>query len=171
MIALRTIDPGADAPAVFAVFRGVDDDLRRQAPAFETLEDAREYLVSLADVAWAISASGALVGIVCASSRSAQHRSAWMSYWLAPEVRGTGLAARALGTVSEALFLDGFFRLELGARMNNPASIKTAERAGYIQEGVNREELEYDGIRYDTVRMARLASDPIPLVEPLEITS
>ena len=90
-----------------------------------------------------------------------------MSYWLAPEARGRGVAARALATASALLFAEGFHRLELGARTDNPASIRTAESAGYLHEGTNRGELEYDGVRFDTVRMARLATDRTPLIEPL----
>ena len=168
---MRTIEPDEDASAVFEIFRAADEDLRRQAPKIETLDDARKYLESLVDIAWAITASGELIGMVCAGSRSSAHRSAWMSYWLAPGARGQGVAARALATVSEELFREGFHRLELGARTNNPASVKTAERAGYVHEGVNREELEYDGVRYDTVRMARLVSDPAPDFEGLSIRS
>lgn len=159
---LRTLRPAADAASVFEAFSVADDDLLRQAPPIDTQDAARDYLTTLADDAWAIDVDGRLVGVVVAGSRSSVHRSAWMSYWLAPDARGRGLAAQALATASAALFADGFFRLEIGARLNNPASIRTAERAGYVHEGVNRAELEYDGIRYDTVRMARLATDPEP---------
>lgn len=36
-----------------------------------------------------------------------------------------------------------------------------------MREGVLREELEYDGLRYDTALMSRLPSDPVPHTEPL----
>lgn len=171
MTKLRTIRPVEDAAAVFEVFRDGDEDLRRQAPQIETLRDARDYLETLAADAWAITASGILIGIISASGRSTKHRSAWMSYWLAPSARGAGIATRALATVSEELFEQGFHRLELGARTNNPASVKTAERAGYVHEGVSREELEYERVRFDTVRMALLVSDPRPTIEHIPFDS
>ena len=170
MLTLRHIDPDRDAAAVLAAFESADDDLLRQAAGIDSFETAREYLETSAGVAWAIDASGTLIGVVAAAHRSAQHRSAWMSYWLEPDARGRGIAARALAGASDVLFSDGFHRLELGARTNNPASIKTAERAGYVHEGINREELEYEGVRYDTVRMARLATDPAPNITSLRTT-
>ena len=170
MPTLRNIEPDRDAAAVLTAFEAADNDLLRQASVIDSAETARKYLETMVGLGWAIDASGTLIGIVAAASRSAQHKSAWMSYWLEPEARGRGIAARALSTASDALFADGFHRLELGARINNPASIKTAERAGYVHEGVNREELEYDGVRFDTVRMARLATDPAPTIAPLQIS-
>ncbi|WP_293697103.1 GNAT family protein [uncultured Agrococcus sp.] len=169
MPTLRNIDLDRDTAAVLAAFDAADDDLLRQASAIDSAETAREYLETMAGLGWAIDESGTLIGIVSAASRSAQHKSAWMSYWLEPGVRGRGIAARALATASDVLFADGFHRLELGARTNNPASIKTAERAGYVHEGVNREELEYDGVRFDTVRMARLSTDPAPSITLLRM--
>ncbi len=102
-----------------------------------------------------------------AAERDLRHGTAWMSYWLAPAARGRGLASRALHALSRHLFADGLHRLELGARVNNPASVAVAERAGYLREGLERERLRYDEERFDVVRLARLASDPAPHLEPL----
>lgn len=104
--------------------------------------------------------------------RDTHHSTAWMSYWLAPVARGQGLASRALDTLSRSRFADGFHRLELGARANNPASIGVAERAGYLREGVERERLRYldeqgRAERFDVVRFARLATDPQRGLAPL----
>lgn len=159
---LRNIDPVADAESVLTAFAAGDDDLLRQAPPIGDLEQSRTYLEMIAAHGWVIEHDGAFAGIVIASNRDTTHRSAWMSYWITPECRGNGLAGWGLRAASELLFEQGFYRLELGARVNNPASIKTAEHAGFVHEGVSRAELEYDGVRYDTVRMALLASDPRP---------
>lgn len=56
----------------------------------------------------------------------------------------------------------GLFRLELGHRMNNPASCRVATRAGFPAEGVQRQKLVYDGVRHDVELHARLATDPVP---------
>ena len=159
---LRHIDPVADAESVLTAFATGDEDLVRQAPPIRDLEQARTYLEMIEAIGWVIEHNGTFAGIVLASNRDATHRSAWMSYWITPGHRGRGLAAWGLLAASEMLFTQGLYRLELGARVNNPASITSAERAGYVHEGVSREELEYDGVRYDTVRMALLASDPRP---------
>ena len=163
---LRILSPEADAEAVLAAFEGADDDLLRQAPPILTMADARSYLEHVAPAGWAIEHDGAFAGVVLATNRDTRHRSAWMSYWVAPRHRGLGLAAQSLAAASALLFADGLFRLELGARTNNPASVKTAERAGYLHEGISRAELEYDGVRYDVARMARLATDPPSQFEP-----
>ncbi|WP_413316721.1 GNAT family protein [Agrococcus sp. 1P02AA] len=168
---LRPWRPERDATAVLAAFRA-SADLHRQAPPLVTIDDARRYLAAIEGEALAIALDDEAVGCVMAAERDARHGTAWMSYWLAPAARGAGLASRALDTVSTRLFADGFHRLELGARANNPASIAVAERAGFVREGVERERLRYVDAhgraeRFDVVRLARLASDPAPSLSPL----
>lgn len=170
---LRPWSPERDAAAVLAAFEA-SADLHRQAPPIRTLADAREHLAAIAAEALAIDVDGTAVGCVMAGSRDPRHSTAWLSYWLAPSARGRGLAARALDSMSRALFADGLHRLELGARANNPASIAVAERAGYLREGVERERLRYADEqgrdeRFDVVRLARLATDPAPDLAPLEL--
>lgn len=66
----------------------------------------------------------------------------------------------------------GLFRLELGHRVNNPASCVVAERAGFIAEGVERAKLKYGDERFDVELHARLATDPEPKhmgLVPLEL--
>lgn len=170
---LRPWSPERDAAAVLAAFEA-SADLHRQAPPIRSLADARDHLATIADEALAIDVDGVAVGCVMAGSRDARHGTAWLSYWLAPAARGQGLAARALDTLSRELFADGLHRLELGARVDNPASIAVAERAGYLREGVERERLRYRDAqgrdeRFDVVRLARLATDAAPDLAPLEI--
>lgn len=165
---LRAWDPERDAASVLAAFVA-SADLHRQAPPIETLADARDHLASIAADALAIESGGKAVGCVMAAERDTRHGTAWLSYWLAPAARGAGLASRALDSLSRRLFADGLHRLELGARANNPASIAVAERADYLREGLERERLRYGDERFDVVRLARLATDPEPALEPLEI--
>jgi RimJ/RimL family protein N-acetyltransferase len=54
----------------------------------------------------------------------------------------------------------GLFRLELGHRMDNPASCRVARRTGFAVEGLERAKLRYGDRRYDVEIHARLASDP-----------
>lgn len=65
----------------------------------------------------------------------------------------------------------GLHRLELGHRVNNPASRGVALAAGFVQEGVEREKFLIDGQRIDVVTYGRLASDPTPRTEPLPIAA
>lgn len=50
-------------------------------------------------------------------------------------------------------------RLELGYRVNNPASAAVAAHAGFVVEGVEREKFVIDGVAIDAVVAGRLASD------------
>lgn len=160
---LRPWRPEDDA-ALFAAV--ADPEVARQLPAFEDEGAARAYLARLADAddvaAFAVSdAAGAVLGGVTAQLNR-RMRSAWVSYWLVPQARGLGLASRGTVALADWLFAQGVHRLELGHRLNNPGSRKVAERAGFVQEGIMREELEYDGVRYDTALMSRLVTDPKP---------
>ncbi len=56
----------------------------------------------------------------------------------------------------------GLFRLELGHRTDNPASCRVACAAGFTAEGLQRQKLAWDGVRYDVETHARLATDPYP---------
>lgn len=85
-----------------------------------------------------------------------------MSYWLAAGARGRGLATAALTAVADYAFADGLFRLELGHRVNNPASCRVASRAGFVAEGLERAKLRYGDERFDVETHARLATDPVP---------
>ena len=62
-----------------------------------------------------------------------------IGYWVAPEARGRGLAGRALALMSRwALTQGGLQRLDLQAALDNAASIRAAERCGYVREGTLR---------------------------------
>lgn len=120
----------------------------------------------------AICVDGDVVGNVALMTRPP--RIGWCSYWIAEEARGRGLASRALLALAGAAFDDlGLYRLELAHRVNNPASGRVAENAGFQREGIMRGELEYDGIRFDTALWSRLVIDPVPAsaldIEPLTL--
>lgn len=119
---------------------------------------------------WAVvDGSGAVVGNVGATALEYVHGTAWISYWLVPAARGTGLATRALLAAADDAFALGLHRLELGHRTDNPASGRVAARAGFIPEGIERERLRYGGERFDVETHARLATDPVPDIRPLPI--
>lgn len=118
----------------------------------------------------AVTVDDVAVGDIGLSALDRVHDTAWVSYWLAPEHRGRGLATRALEAVARWALDDlGLFRLELGHRTNNPASCRVATRAGFVAEGVERAKLRYGSERFDVETHARLATDPRPEVEPLPL--
>lgn len=120
----------------------------------------------------AIVLDGDAVGNVGMSAVDPRHGNAWVFYWVAASARGRGLAARALSTLAaHALDPAGadLFRLELGHRVNNPASCAVATRAGFVAEGVERAKLAYGRERFDVETHARLRTDPASSTPLLQV--
>ncbi|MGX9899525.1 GNAT family N-acetyltransferase [Arthrobacter sp. SA17] len=119
---------------------------------------------------FAIELNGVAVGNAGISNINRTHRTAWVYYWLASEVRGQGLATRAAATLSSwAIEELGTFRLELGHRINNPASCRVALGSGFRAEGVERSKLQYGNERFDVETHSRLRTDQPPAVELLPV--
>ncbi|EKU47011.1 MULTISPECIES: GNAT family N-acetyltransferase [Brevibacterium] len=158
-----------DAEALVDIYANADAELRSNIPDDRGISGAREWLdrvlAAKADgTGWALAiveADGDLFGNVMASCIEQRHSTAWISYWLTASARGRGLASSALRTLVDVAHdeLD-VYRLELGYRVNNPASAAVARAAGFLVEGREREKLLYDGVRFDTEVCARLSGDP-----------
>ncbi len=91
--------------------------------------------------------------------------SAEIGYWLAPDVRGTGMVARAMDLVVEHAFAaDGLAltRLSWRAYAGNVRSRRVAERAGFRVEGEIRGGGVQRGLRRDEWVGTLLAGDPRP---------
>ena len=164
-----------DAQTLCAAYQE-DADLHVQfgSADLSTLDLARRHIskqlpFSEAFRNWAISVDGLPVGNVGLSAIDRRHGTAWVFYWLASAARGNGYASRALATVADEAFEDGLFRLELGHRVNNPASCTVATRAGFIIEGLERQKLQYGSERFDVETHARLQTDPRPDMEPIPV--
>lgn len=159
---LRAATSSADLAAQFGgtLPETLDDARRAIAEGLRSDEQARN---------WAIIRGGEPVGNVGLSAIEFRHGTAWASYWLREDARGSGLAARALASVAQWAFDAGLERLELGHRVNNPASCAVATRAGFAAEGVERAKLRYGNERFDVETHARLASDPPPDVALLAL--
>lgn len=69
-------------------------------------------------------------------------------YFLGKDKTGKGYVSEAVSLLEKLLFEKGFHRLVIECDMNNFASIKVAERAGYKYEGMLKDrKLAYDGYR------------------------
>ncbi|MBX3093009.1 MAG: GNAT family N-acetyltransferase [Cryobacterium sp.] len=153
----------ADAEAVYAAF-GSNEDMARQGDV-STLAEAEAYVSRLIQAdshheAWAVVEEETLVGLVCVSVDEA-NRNGWFWYWMADAARGRGWTGRAAATVADwALSVRGLERLELGHRVNNPASGAVAQYAGFVKEGTERGKFLIDGQRIDVDTYGRLRSDP-----------
>lgn len=160
-----------DADTLVDIYTRADSDLLNNIPDDRSLAGAQAWLGSVA-LAEAEGSSVALVivdgdqspvGNVMATSIDRRNSTAWISYWLDPSARGQGIAAAALRSFVDYLHDEhDVYRLELGYRVNNPASAAVAASAGFMVEGRQRERLLYDGVRFDTEECARLAGDPRP---------
>ena len=158
-----------DAEALVEIYGRADADLVSNMPDDHTLAGAQAWIEQIraaederSAIAFAImDGTWIPVGNVMATAIESSHSTAWISYWLDPAARGQGLAAAGLRSLVDHLHDEAnVYRLELGYRVNNPASAAVARRAGFIAEGSEREKLLYDGIRFDTEVCARLAGDP-----------
>lgn len=145
-------------------------DLSTQAAAEAFIEQSLRFDEHVKN--WAVVVDGVAIGNVGASAIEFRHQTAWMYYWLAAAARGRGYATGALIAVADWAFENGLYRLELGHRVNNPASCRVATAAGFRAEGTEREKLRYGNVRYDVETHARLAIDPPPVTTPaLSITA
>ncbi len=135
---------------VGACVAGEDEEQARRFGWFPARSDAES--VTAAIVAWQQNwadeggryalavrdcASGVLAGGV--EIRVGNDGRAAMSYWTFAEFRGRGLAARAVRTAAEwALAELPIARLELHVELDNAASNRVAQQAGFVREGVLR---------------------------------
>ena len=84
-------------------------------------------------------------------------------YHVVQERRGRGLATRALRLVARWTFAElPVGRLQLTTHLDNPASQRVAEKAGFTREGVLRAWADQRGERVDLVMWSRLPGDPLP---------
>lgn len=175
-IELRTWNE-ADATSLLAAV-GESADLATQLPVGDltSVESCSEFIVARLEPNgspghnFAISHRGTAVGNVGISCIDRTNDTAWAYYWVTASRRGGGVASRALATAAAWAFDElGLFRLELGHRVNNPASCRVANAAGFIPEGIERAKLRYGGARFDVETHARLRTDPTPAIATLTV--
>lgn len=176
--ALRGVRAG-DADAVLEAF-GSAPDMAPQGDVVD-LASAQKYVQWLRGpsrrafaVTHAASGSGdRMVGVV-ALTVDDLNRNGWVFYWVHAAHRGRGVTARATATVADWALRGppdggGFERLELGHRVNNPASGGVARAAGFVQEGHERGKFLLHNERIDVLTYGRLRDDPWPTTEQLPL--
>ena len=166
---LRPWRPG-DVDAVWTAFQ--DPDLRLwNGGGVRSREDALVLVGRRIDwtsgdhASWAVVDAGdVLLGSVSLHSIDRLQNDAEIGYWTAAEARGRGIAALATDAVCRwgfgALPID---RIELCHAVENSASGRVAQKAGFTYEGRLRRSFRYgDGVKHDELLWARLADDPAP---------
>jgi RimJ/RimL family protein N-acetyltransferase len=150
----------ADLPELVAAAN--DPEIGRWMPAIPypyLRADGEAYLRRSTgrDGAFAIVDEERLVGGIAVSAR--KWKRAEVGYWVRADARGRGIGSRALALVSEWAFAHGYRRLQLHADVDNLASQRVAEKAGYRREGVLRAWIELNGVPRDHVMYSLLESD------------
>ena len=83
-----------------------------------------------------------------------------IGYWVLPEERGRGLAARAASLLARwAIEELGLIRVEASVPIDNEASRKSIERAGFTQEGVARAAFDNQRDRVDLALYSLVRAD------------
>jgi RimJ/RimL family protein N-acetyltransferase len=113
---------------------------------------------------WAVVDGDAVVGSVSLHSIDPVQGDAQVGYWTVPAARGRAVAPTAVDAVCRWAF--GALpveRIELCHAVENTASGRVAEKAGFSFEGRLRRSYRYgDGRKHDELLWARLAGDPAP---------
>jgi RimJ/RimL family protein N-acetyltransferase len=163
---IRPLRPGDEAALLE---ERLDPESQRWATSTRlwTAQDVRVFVAGTA-AAW-LAGNEARFAIVdtatgtCAGSLGLRmsvpaFRIAEIGYGLRPGWRGLGLTTRAVRLVTDwAFFRAGIARLELGAAVDNLASRRVAERAGFRPEGIARMRLPTStGGRADEARYGLL---------------
>ena len=108
--------------------------------------------------------AGQLLGSLSLHRIDLDQRDAEIGYWTVPAARGRGIAVRAVETVLHWGFTDlEVCRVQLFHAVENTASARVAEKAGFTREGRLRRSHRYDdGQWHDELLWARLHDDPLP---------
>ncbi len=157
-----------DADAVFAACQDADIQRWTTVPSPYAREHAVEYVTQVAPTAW--KDGGAVFAVVDATTgelagamgaHGMRDGVAHVGYWTAPAARGRGCTSDALRTLIRWFFRDGgAARVELVVEPANTGSVRVAEAAGLVREGVLRQRLLIHGRRADVAMYSILPSDP-----------
>ena len=86
-----------------------------------------------------------------------------IGYWVLPEARGRGVSARAARLLSHwAIDTLGMERVQASADVDNEASLKSLERAGFTREGTARNAAQPQRGRVDVATFSLLRSEVAP---------
>jgi ribosomal-protein-alanine N-acetyltransferase len=131
----------ADAASIVECIDG-DPEISRwldQVPQPYTIEDAHAYVAGLGEGAFAVTdtASGRVLGSI--GIQRNDDSVGEIGYWIRAEARGRGTTTSAVVLLAHwALAEGGFARVQLRADVENVASCRVAEKAGFTREGVLR---------------------------------
>jgi RimJ/RimL family protein N-acetyltransferase len=161
----------ADVPHIVAMCREPDVIRFTSVPVPYTADDARLWLdlhpgrIAAGDgAAFAITEDGDERAVGSIGVRVLHDQGiAETGYHVVADRRGRGLATAALRLLAGwSLAALPVARLQLTTHLDNPASQRVAEKAGFTREGVLRAWTDQRGERVDLVMWSLLPGDPIP---------
>lgn len=110
---------------------------------------------------WTIFFGDEVAGTIGLNRYDELWRSCNLGYWIRTDLAGRGFATEAGRAVIDFAFDDvGLNRLELVADIDNAASLRVAEKLGFLREGIKREGAFVDGRGVDVHMLGLIASDP-----------
>jgi RimJ/RimL family protein N-acetyltransferase len=167
-IRLRAPRP-ADADALLAACRDPDIQRftfvpdpyeRRHAEQWITEAPARRATGEALSLVIAPAGGDDVLGTTGLLRPNWEHRVAEVGYFVAPWARGHGYAARAVRLLARWALRDlGLARVAADVDIDNAASQRTAERAGFQREGVLRSAIEAKGRRWTLVVHSLITED------------
>ena len=169
-VTLRAWRPG-DVPQIVAMCREPDVIRFTSVPVPYDADDARLWLdlhparLAAGDgAAFAITEGGDELPVGSIGVRVLHDQGiAETGYHVVEARRGRGLATAALRLIAGWTFAElPVARLQLTTHLDNPASQRVAEKAGFVREGVLRSWADQRGERVDLVMWSRLPGDPVP---------
>ena len=134
-----------------------------ESARFFALEIAPQELAGGTALERAIEVDGEFVGVIGLKNTDWDVAKTEAGYWLGPWARGRSITARALAAITDwALDTHGIGRVEVLVATGNLASLATARKAMFLEEGtLRRAGYVHDG-KVDLVILSRLAEDPRP---------
>lgn len=156
-----------DAPSLarYANNRKIWINLRDAFPYPYAPEDAEAFLSramqSVPRTLFAIAAETEAIGSIALTPGQDVHRfTAELGYWLAEPFWGKGIMAEAVKILSKYAFKEmGIHRIFAEPYTINPASARVLEKAGFVLEGIVRENAFKDGRFLDQFLYAKLNPD------------
>jgi RimJ/RimL family protein N-acetyltransferase len=151
----------ADVPAIVEACQ--DTELARFIPGFPSpyrASDAKAWLASKRGPARTFLIVDAETDRLLGAIEVRLGETGSIGYWVRADARGRDVATRATKLLARwALTKGGVERLELTTDVDNVASQRVAEKAGFTREGVLRAHLKLLSTRRDSVIFSLLPSD------------
>jgi len=159
----------SDVPEVHRMVQDPEIPRFMGIPPGHTIEGVARFLGSRpeaweADESWSFAVTDAktraLLGSVALDRSLDDPNIGEIGYWMAVEARGRGVARAAVALISKWGFeACRLARIEITTHVDNVASQRVAEAAGFQREGILRSWRDHHGTRVDLVMYSRLLDD------------